>query len=175
MRCCTNYNREETPGQDGLPAELYRRLPLNQKRHLAARLWDIAIGRTNVPPEWANLVHPLYKKGNWTNPDNWRPIVCATTEAKLIWMLILKRVAPGVFRAILPTMWGAIPGGSPLVAIFIQDAVVDMDLISLIITSLDVRRAFPNTRTASYGLSGSTWDFLSRASYKRTSPPACTQ
>ena len=26
----------KTPGVDGLPAELYRRLPLNLKRHLAA-------------------------------------------------------------------------------------------------------------------------------------------
>ena len=135
----------KTPGVDGLPAELYRRLPLNLKRHLAARLWDIAIGKTDVPPDWANLVHPLYEKGNWANPENWRPIVCATTEAKLIWMLILKRVAPVVYPAVPPTMWGAIPGRSPLEAIFMQDAVVDMDPISLIITSLDVKGAFPNT------------------------------
>ena len=60
-------------------------------------------------------------------------------------MLILKRVAPAVYRAILPTMWGAIPGRSPLGAIFMQDTMVDMDPISLIITSLDVKGAFPNT------------------------------
>ena len=95
----------KTPGVDGLPAELYSRLPQNLKRHLAARLWDIAIGKTDVPPDWANLVHPLYKKRNWANPDNWRPIVCATTEAKLLWVLILKGVAPAVYRAIPPTMW----------------------------------------------------------------------
>ena len=136
---------EKTPRVDGPPAELYRRLPLNLKRHLAARPWDIAIGKTDVPPDWANLVHPLYKKGDWANPDNWRPIVGATTEAKLIWMLILKRVAPAVYRAIPPTMWGAIPGRSPSEAIFMQDAVVDMDPISLIITCLDVKGAFSNT------------------------------
>ena len=33
----------------------------------------------------------------------------------------------------------------PVLAIFMQDAVVDMDPISLIITSLDVKEAFPNT------------------------------
>ena len=71
--------------------------------------------------------------------------MCATTEAKLIWTLILKRVAPAVYRAVPPTMWGAIPGRSPLEAILMQDAVVDMDPISLIITSLDVKRAFPDT------------------------------
>ena len=71
--------------------------------------------------------------------------MCATTEAKLIWMLILNRVGPAVYRAIPPTVWGAIPGGSPLVAIFFQGVVVDMDPISLIITSLDVKGTFPNT------------------------------
>ena len=42
----------KTPGVDRLPAELYRRLPLHLKRHLAARLWDIAIGKMDVPPGW---------------------------------------------------------------------------------------------------------------------------
>ena len=54
----------KSPGVDGLPAEFYRRPQLNLKRHLAARLWGIAIGKADVPPEWANLVHPLYKKGD---------------------------------------------------------------------------------------------------------------
>ena len=132
----------KTQGVDGLPAELYGRLPLNLKRHLAVRLWDIAIGKKDVPHDWVNLVHPLYKKGDWANPDNWRPIVCATTEAKLIWMVILNRVAPA---AIPPTLWRAVPGRSPSEAICMQDAVVDMDPIILIITSLDVKGAFPNT------------------------------
>ena len=60
-------------------------------------------------------------------------------------MLIRKRVAAAVYRAIPPTMWGAISGRSPLEAVFMQDAVVDMDPISLIITSLDIKGAFPNT------------------------------
>ena len=63
----------KTPGVDGLQAKLYRRLPLNLKRHLPVRLWDVAIGKTDVPPDRANLVHPLYKEGDWANPDNWRP------------------------------------------------------------------------------------------------------
>ena len=55
----------------GIPSSR-RYLPtyLNLKRHLAARLWDITIGKTDVPLDWANLVHPLYKKGDWTNRDN---------------------------------------------------------------------------------------------------------
>ena len=88
-------------------------------------------------------------------------------------MFILKRVAPAVY-CLPPTMWGVIPGRSPLEAIFLQDAVLDMDPISLVITSLDVKGPSPTPRTASYGPSGSTWDSPSRASCKRTSPPACT-
>ena len=135
----------KTPGVDGLLAELYRRLPLNVKIHLAARLWDIAIRKTDVPRDWASLVHPLDKKGDWANSDNLRPIVCSTTEANLSWMLILKQMAPAVYRTVPPKMWGAIPAGWPLEATFAQDAVVDMDPISPIITSVDVSGACPNT------------------------------
>ena len=98
---------------DGPPAELY-----NLKRHLAARLWDIAIGKTDISPDWANLVQPLHKKGDGANRDNRRPIVCATKEAKFIWMLIPRCIGPVVYQAIPTTMWGAIPGRSPLQAIF---------------------------------------------------------
>ena len=63
----------KTPGVDGLPAEVYRRLPLTLKRHLAARLWDIAIGKEDVPTNWANLVHLLHKKGDWANPTTGGP------------------------------------------------------------------------------------------------------
>ena len=136
----------KTPGVNCLPVELYGRPPLLLKMHLAARLWDIAIGRVDIPPDLANIVHPLFKKGQCTSPDNWRPIMCAITEAKLIRMLILKQVAPVVYRAIPPTMWGAIPGRSPLEAIFMQDAVVDMGPIRLIITFVDVKGTFSNTQ-----------------------------
>ena len=135
----------KTLGVDGLAAELYCSLPLYLKWHLAACPWDIAIGKTDIPPDEGNLVHPLYKKGDWANPDLGRQIVCATKEAKLIWMLILKRVALAVYRTVPPMMWGAIQGRSLLEAIFMQDSVVDIDPISLIITSLDVKGAFPNT------------------------------
>ena len=74
----------KTPRVDRLPAELYRSLPLHPKGHLAPCLWDIAIGKSDMPPNWTNVVQPLYKRGHWAGQDNWRPIVCATTEEKLI-------------------------------------------------------------------------------------------
>ena len=54
-------------------------------------------------------------------PANWRPIVWATSEVKLVWTLILGRIAPAVFAHVPASMWGAMAGRSPQEAIFLQD------------------------------------------------------
>ena len=64
QRALDRLKKGVVPGVDGLPAEAYQRLTLPVKRRLAARLWDIVTGTAPIPPEWANLVHPLYKKGD---------------------------------------------------------------------------------------------------------------
>ena len=167
-----------TPGLERLPAELYRRLPLNLKRPLAARLWHIAIGKTDVPPDWANVVHLLYKKGDWANPDNWRPIVCATTEAKVIWMLILKRVSSGwpqqcteLYR---PQCGGPCRVGHHWRPYFCKTPWWTWTQSASSSRPWMSKGPYPTPRTASYRPSGSTWDSPSMASCKRTSPPACT-
>ena len=68
QRALDRLKKGVVPGVDGLPAEAYQRLTLPVKRRLAARLWDIVTGTTPIPPERANLVHPLYKKGDWAHP-----------------------------------------------------------------------------------------------------------
>ena len=127
QRALDRLEKGVVPGVDGLPAEAYQRLTLPVKRRLAARLWDIVTGATPIPPEWANLVHPLYKKGGWAQPGNCRPIVCATTEVKLVWTLILGRIAPAVFAHVPASMWGAMAGRSPHEDIFLQDTEADSD------------------------------------------------
>ena len=101
-------------------------------------------GHHTHPPEWANLVVPLYKKGDWAQPGNWRPIVCATTEVKLLWTLILGRIAPAVFAHVPASMWVAMAGRSPQEAIFLQDTARDMNPYEMIVASLDVQGAFPH-------------------------------
>ena len=132
------------PGFKGLPAEAYQRLTLPVKRRLAARLWDIVTGTIPIPPEWASLVHPLYTKGDWAQPGNWRPIVCATTEDRLVWTLILDRIAPAVFAHVPANMLRALAGRSPHEAIFLQDAAMDMNPYEIIVVSLNVQGAFPH-------------------------------
>ena len=145
------------PGIDGLLAEAYQRLTLPVKRRLAARLWDIVTGTTAIPPEWANLVHPLYKKGDWVQPGNWRPIVCATTEVKLVSTLILGRIAPAVFAHVPASMWGAMAGRSLKEAILVQDTALDMNSYKMIVASLDVQGAFPH---ALHRLLTEVWDAM---------------
>ena len=146
------------PGVDGLPAEAYQRLTLPVKRHLTARLWDIVTGTIPIPPDWANLVHPPYKKGDWAQPGNWRPIVCATTQVKLVGTLIPGRIAPPVFAHMLPSMWGAMAGSSPHEAIFLQNTALDMNPYEMIVASLDVQGAFPQ---APHRLLTEVWDTMS--------------
>ena len=127
---------------------------------LAERLLDIITGQTPLPPDWANLVRPLYKKVYWANPDNWRPIVCAVTEVKIVWTILLRRIRPRLELHIPANLWRSILGRSPHGAIFLQDTVANMDVVDLIIASLYVEEAFPNT----------PW-LLLEAVWKRLGPP----
>ena len=145
------------PAVEGLPAEGLQRLTLPVKHRLAARLWDIVTGTTPIPPEWSNLIHPLYKKGDWAQPGNWRPIVCTTTEVKLVWTLILGRIALTVFAHVPASMWGAMAGRSPHEAIFLQDTALDMNPYEMIVASLDVQGAFPH---APHWLLMEVWDAM---------------
>ena len=140
-----SLQQHKAPGYYGLPAEAYYHLPAHLLRILAHRLWDIVTGQIPLPPDWANVVRSLYKKGDLANPDNWRPIICAVTEVKIVWTVLLRRISPHLDPHIPASLLGAIRGRSPHEAIFLQDTIADMDPVDLIIASLDVKRAFPNT------------------------------
>ena len=139
-----SLRQQKTPGYDGLPAEAYYHLPAH-RRNLAHRLMDIVTGQTPLPPDLAHAVRPLYRKWDWANPNSWRPIVCAVTEVKIVWTILLRRIRPHLDPHIPASLWGTIPGRSPHEAIFLQDTIADMDPVDLIIPSLDVKGAFPNT------------------------------
>ena len=66
-------------------------------------------------------------------------------EVKIVWTIVLRCIRPHLDTHIPASLWGAIPGRSPHEAIFLQDTIADMDPVDLIIASLDVKRAFPNT------------------------------
>ena len=61
-----SIRQHKTPGYDGLPAEAYYHLPAHLLRILAHGVWNIGTGQTPLPPDWANVVRPLHKKGTWS-------------------------------------------------------------------------------------------------------------
>ena len=100
-----SLRQQKAPGYDGLPAEAYYHLPAHLLCILAHCFWDIVTGQTFLPPDWANVVHPLYKRGDWANPDNSRPTVCAVTEVKVVWTILLRRIRPDLDPHILKPVW----------------------------------------------------------------------
>ena len=157
QRALDRLKKGVMPGVDVLPAEAYQRLNLPVKRRQATRLWEIVTGTTPIPPECANLVHPHYSKGDWAQPGNWRPIVCATTEVKRVWTLILGRIARAVFAHVPASMWAAMAGRSPHEAFFLQDTALDMNPYEMIVASLDVQGAFLQ---APHRLLTEVWDAM---------------
>ena len=93
------------------------------------------------------MVRPLYKKGDHLRPGNWRPICCAVTEAKLVWMVIFGRIQRQLYAAgVIPdNMWGSLPGRSTQEASFLYDMWLHDEDLEAFMASVDVKGAFSNT------------------------------
>ena len=70
------------------------------------------------------------------------------------------------------SLWGAIPGRSPHEAIFLQYTIADMDPVDLLIASLHVKGAFPNTP---WLLLEAVWKRLGFPFYNFASGYICTR
>ena len=144
----------------GLPAEAYQRLTMPVKRRLVTRLWNILTGTTRIPAEFANVVHPSYKKRAWAQPENCQPIVCTTTEINPVWTPILARIAPSVFPKVPASMSEAMAGRSPheaIIRIHHQNTALDKNPYQMIVASLNVQSAPPHAR---HRLLTEVWDAM---------------
>ena len=133
-------------GVDQLVAEAYQHLEVPELDCLAGRVTEVL--RTGEPPvEWEVKVWPLYKKGDHLRPGNWRPICCAVTEAKLVWMVIFGRIQRRLYAAgVIPdNMWGSVPGRSTQEASFLYDMYLDDEDLEAFMAYVDVKGALPNT------------------------------
>ena len=138
--------RKKGPGVDKLVAEAYQNLGAPELDGLADRVKEVL--RTGKPPaEWGGKVRPLYKEGDHLRPGNWRPICCAVTEAKLVWMVVFGRIQRRLYAAgVIPdNMWGSVPGRSTQEASFLYDMYLDDEDLEAFMASVDVKGAFPST------------------------------
>ena len=137
---------KKSPGVDQLVGEAYQHLEAPELDGLGGGVTEVL--RTGEPPvEWGGKVQPLYKKGDHFRPGNWRPICCAVTEAKLVWMVIFGRIQRRLYAAeVIPDkMWGSVPGGSTQESSFLYDMYLDDEDLEAFMASVDLKGAFPNT------------------------------
>ena len=138
--------RKKSSGVDQLVAEAYQNLEAPELDGLADRVTEVL--RTGKPPaEWGGNVRPVYKKGDHRRPGNWRPICCAITEAKLVWMVVFGRIQRRLYAVgLIPDdMLGSVPGRYTQEAFFLYDMYLDDEDLEAFMASVDVKGAFPNT------------------------------
>ena len=137
---------KKSPGVDQLVAEAYQHLQAPELDGLAGRVTEVL--RTGEPPvKWGGKVRPLYKEGDHLRPGNLRPICCAVTEAKLVWIVIFGRIQRRLYAAgIIPdNMWGTVPSRCTQEASFLDNMFLDDEDLEAFMASVDVKGAFPNT------------------------------
>ena len=137
---------KKSPGVDQLVAEAYQHLEAPELDRLAGRVTEV-LGTGEPPVESGGKVRPLYKKGDHLRTGNWRPICCAVTEAKLVWMVIFGRIQRRLYEAgvILDNMWGSVPGRSTQEASFLYDMYLNNEELEAVMASVDLKGAFPDT------------------------------
>ena len=102
--------RGKAPGWDGLPAELYRAFHLQ----LSPLLADVytAIGTTGrMPTRFTDgIIKVLYKKGDPTQPGNYRPITLLNTDYRTLAKVLATRLGPALDAAISQEQTAFLPG-----------------------------------------------------------------
>ena len=104
--------------------------------------------RTGGPPvDWRSKVRPLYKKRDYLRPRSWRPICCAVTEAKVVRMVVFRRIQGRLYEVgnVRDNMWELAPGRSTDEAGFLYNMYLDDEDLESFMASMDVKGAFVNT------------------------------
>jgi len=84
---------QKAPGPDHIPNELIKCLDIKQRLILLDCINELY--RKNVTPErWSEIIIvPIFKKGDKTKPENYRPISLVNTSLKLLTILMSNRLS----------------------------------------------------------------------------------
>lgn len=102
--------RGKAPGWDGLPAELYKAFN-RQLAPLLAALYT-AIGTTGRMPACFTdgIIKVLYKKGDPTQPGNYRPITLLNTDYRTLAKVLAARLGPALHTTVSAEQTAFLPG-----------------------------------------------------------------
>ena len=104
--------RGRSPGQDGLPFELYFLLLTHRSTaNLLLQVINDALAYGAFPKSWFHTTMVLlFKKGDTDLLANWRPLSLINCDAKLFTKLIGNRLRPCLTRLITPYQTGFVHG-----------------------------------------------------------------
>jgi hypothetical protein len=92
-KCMKNLSTKKAPGPDGIPNEVWKSLNTEQKVILLEcfnKCWN----ERRLPDEWSLItISPIFKKGDKSNPDNYRPISLVNTGLKLYTSMLSDRLS----------------------------------------------------------------------------------
>ena len=154
-----------TPGPDGINSDLYKYLPDLFAPHLTA-YWRAIVNKRlpDLQPLTSNITM-LYKKGNPSDPSNYRPISLLNTDLKLLTSHFNHKSAQHFDKWFGTEQQGFLPGrwihwNTRFLLDLITNirlkrfrAVTNIDDQGLILLKLDFKKAFDSVR----------WDYLREA------------
>ncbi|PNH00262.1 LINE-1 reverse transcriptase, partial [Tetrabaena socialis] len=102
--------RGKAPGWDGLPADLYKAFS-RQFSPLLAALYTAISATGTMPARFTDgIITVLFKKGDPTEPGNYRPITLLNTDYRVLAKVLAPRLGPALHAAIAAEQTAFLPG-----------------------------------------------------------------
>lgn len=140
-----NLKNNRTSGEDGIVAELLKNLgpkTLQELTKIITNIWETE----KLPEDWkCALIHPLHKKGDRTNVNNYRGISLLQVAYKILSTCLLKRTQEQLERQIGDYQAGFRPGRSCIEQIFNLKTILKHKAIRnapIICTFVDFKKAY---------------------------------
>ena len=102
--------KEKTPGCDGLPAEFYQTFWSILGCDLVQVFNSCYDSGTLSNSQRLGIISQLYKKGDATDPDNWRPISLLCADYKILSKTLANRLLLVIGNVINPDQTCGVPG-----------------------------------------------------------------
>ena len=106
FKLLSNINPNKATGPDDLPGK-FLKLCANEVANIYTILFQASLDQGIVPPDWkkGNIV-PLYKKGDKSLPENYRPITLLDTLYKVYTRLLANRLSDTVEPFLRKSQYG---------------------------------------------------------------------
>ena len=123
---CRRIKSLKTPGRDGVPGELFKWLN-RENKSLLLNAANKCLEGGEVPEQILKaVVVSIYKKGDSTSLENYRPISLLTSCYKIVAALVKKRLDKGLDAWLMQTQFGFRKAKSTSQAIFVARRLQDM-------------------------------------------------